>query len=246
VAVTYLETLPGEPADDHAVVMVHVNAEALDGSAGTPGSAPDDVPAGTSVDSGTCYVQGHGPIEPATAERLPCTARVQGVLVGRGGKVLSLGRTKRLATRAQRRALKVRDKGICKFPGCHATTHLDAHRVRPWSHGGPTDLDNLILLCGRHHTLVHEGGLRIGPAPAGSARHWDFWMPEGRRVDADGYRAWRNIDDITMILAMRAEAAATAAPTRIFPTNGGAGFSLNDCVRVLFGITSEDLTDEAA
>jgi Domain of unknown function (DUF222) len=120
VAVTYLETLPGEPADDHAVVMVHVNAEALDGSAGTPGSAPDDVPAGTSVDSGTCYVQGHGPIEPATAERLPCTARVQGVLVGRGGKVLSLGRTKRLATRAQRRALKVRDKGICQFPGCHA------------------------------------------------------------------------------------------------------------------------------
>jgi len=104
--------------------------------------APDDVPAGTSVESGTCYVEGHGPIEPATAERLLCTAKVQGVLVGRGGKVLSLGRTKRLATRAQRRALKVRDKGICQFPGCHATTHLDAHHVRPWSRGGPTDLDN--------------------------------------------------------------------------------------------------------
>jgi len=86
VAVTYLETPPGEPADHHTLVVVHVNAEAL------------DVPAGTSVDSGTCYVEGHGPIEPATAERLLCTARVQGVLVGRGGKVLSLGRTKRLAT----------------------------------------------------------------------------------------------------------------------------------------------------
>ena len=71
-------------------------------------------------------------------------------------------------------------------------------------------------------------------------------MPEGRRVDADGYCAWRNIDDITMILAMRAEAAATAAPTRVSPTNGGAGFSLNDCVRALFDITSDDLTDEAA
>jgi hypothetical protein len=71
-------------------------------------------------------------------------------------------------------------------------------------------------------------------------------MPEGRRVDADGYRAWRNIDDITMILPKRAEAAATAAPTRISPTHGGAGFSLNDCVRVLFDITTEDLTDEAA
>ena len=99
MAVTYLETLPGEPADDHTVAMVHGNAEALDVSAGTPGSAPDDVPAGTSVDSGTCYVEGHGPIEPATAERLLCTAKVQGLLVGRGGKVFSLGRTKRLATR---------------------------------------------------------------------------------------------------------------------------------------------------
>ena len=72
-------------------------------------------------------------------------------------------------------------------------------------------------------------------------------MLEGRRVDADGYvGAWRNIDDITLILAMRAQAAATADPTRIFPTHGGAGFSLNDCVRVLFDITTEDLTDEAA
>ena len=117
--------------------MVHVNAQELDVSAGTPRLGPEDVPAGTSVDSGTCYIEGHGPIEPATAERLLCTARVHGVLVGRGGKVLSLGRTKRLATRAQRRALMLRDKGICQFPGCHATTHLDAHHVRPWSHGGP-------------------------------------------------------------------------------------------------------------
>jgi HNH endonuclease len=140
------------------------------------------------------------------AERLLCTARVQGVLVGQGGKVLNLGRTKRLATRAQRRALKVRDNGICQFPGCHQTTHLDAHHRKPWSHGGSTDLDNLILLCGRHHTLVHEGGLRIGLAPAGSARRWDFWMPEGRRVDADGYLAWRDVEDITMILA-RSDAA---------------------------------------
>jgi Domain of unknown function (DUF222) len=128
VAATYLETLPGEPADYHTLVVVHVNAEAL------------DVPAGTSNESGTCYVEGHGPIEPATAERLLCTARVQGVLVGRGGKVLSLGRTKRLATRAQRRALKVRDRGICQFPGRHTTSHLDAHHVVAWSHGAPTDL----------------------------------------------------------------------------------------------------------
>jgi Domain of unknown function (DUF222)/HNH endonuclease len=234
VAATYLDTLPGEPADDHTLVLVHVNAEAL------------DVPAGTSIASGTCHVEGHGPIEPATAQRLLCTARVQGVLVGQGGKGLNLGRTKRLATRAQRRALKVRDHGICQFPGCHSTTHLDAHHNTPWSHGGSTDLDNLILLCGRHHTLVHEGGLRIGPAPVGSVRRWDFWMPEGRRVDADGYRAYRDIESITMILAMRATAADTADPTRIFPSTAGAGFSLHDAVRVLFDITTDQPLHDAA
>lgn len=234
VAASYLDTLPGEPADDHTLVLVHVNTEAL------------DVPAGTSIASGTCHVEGHGPIEPATAERLLCTARVQGVLVGQGGKVLNLGRTKRLATRAQRRALKVRDKGICQFPGCHQTTHLDAHHRKPWSHGGSTDLDNLILLCGRHHTLVHEGGLRIGLAPAGSARRWDFWMPEGRRVDADGYLAWRDVEDITMILAMRAASNTTADPTRIFPATAGAGFSLHETVRVLFDITTDQPRSDAA
>jgi hypothetical protein len=171
---------------------------------------------------------------------------VQGVLVGQGGKVLDLGRTKRLATRAQRRALKVRDHGICQFPGCHQTAHLDAHHRTPWSHGGSTDLDNLILLCGGHHTLVHDGGLRIGPAPADSARRWDFWMAEGRRVDADGYRAWRDIDDITQILAMRAAANTSADPTRIFPSMAGAGFSLHDTVRVLFDITSDQPRSDAA
>ena len=246
VAASYLETLPGEPADDHTVVMVHVNADALDIPAGTSRTDAENVPAGTSIDSGTCHVEGHGPIEPATAERLLCTAQVQGVLVGQGGKVLNLGRTKRLATRAQRRALRVRDHGICQFPGCHQTTHLDAHHRTPWSHGGSTDLDNLILLCGRHHTLVHEGGLRIGPAPAGSARRWDFWMPEGGRVDADGYRAWRDIEDITMVLAMRAAANTTADPTRIFPATAGAGFSLHDTVRVLFDITNDQPRSDAA
>ena len=247
VAATYLENLPGEPADDHTVVVVHVNAEALDVPPGTSGTAaePAGVPAGTSIEAGTCYVEGHGPIEPATAQRILCTARVQGVLIEHGGKVLRLGRTKRLATRAQRRALRVRDQGICQFPGCHQTAHLDAHHVRPWSQGGPTDLDNLILLCGRHHTLVHEGGIRIEDASRGSGRHWDFWMPEGRRIDADGYRAW-TIDDMALILAMQAEAAATADPARIFPTHGGAGFSLDECVRVLFDITTDEFIGDAA
>lgn len=245
VAALYLDTQQREPADDHTVVMVHVSAEALGVSADTSSRPDEDVPAGTSLEAGTCLVEGHGAVEPATAERLMCTATVQGVLLSRGRDVLSLGRTRRLATRAQRRAVRVRDKGICQFPGCHTTTHLDAHHVVPWSQGGASDLDNLILLCRRHHTLVHEGGLRMGPAPAGTARHWDFWMPDGRRVDADGYTAWRDVDELTQILAMRAE-TADADPDRIFPPHSGAGFSLDECVRVLFDISSQDLESGAA
>jgi hypothetical protein len=124
VAVTYLETLPGEPADDHTVVMVHVNAEAL------------DVPAGTSVESGTCHVEGHGPIEPATAERLLCTAKEQGVLVGRGGKVLILGRTKASRDPAVTHGAKGPRQGHLLIP----RPPRAAHHIIAWSHGAPTDL----------------------------------------------------------------------------------------------------------
>jgi hypothetical protein len=245
IAATYLDILPGEPADDHTVVMVHVSAESLDVPAGTPRTDDRLVPAGTSLASGTCHVEGHGPIEPATAERLLCTAKVQGILTGSAGKVLHLGRSRRLATRAQRRALKVRDTGICQFPGCASTTHLDAHHIQPWSHGGPTDLDNLILICGRHHSLVHEGGLLIVAAPDTAARRWDFHLPDGRRIDPDGYIGWRHADSIEVILESLS-AEHDDDPTRIFPRHAGAGFSLDECVRVLFDITVEQPVPAAA
>jgi hypothetical protein len=59
-------------------------------------------------------------------------------------------------------------------------------------------------------------------------------------------RAWRDIDDITQILAVRAAANTSADPTGIFPTHGGAGFSLNDTVRVLFDITTDQPRSDAA
>lgn len=243
IAATYLDILPGEPADDHTVVMVHVSAESLDVPAGTPRT---EQVSRSSLGSGTCHVECHGPIEPATAERLLCTAKVQGILTGPGGKVLHLGRTRRLATRAQRRALKVRDKNICQFPGCASTSHLDAHHIRPWSHGGATDLDNLILICGRHHTLVHEGGLLIVSAPETAARRWDFHLPDGRRIDPDGYVGWRHADDIALILESLSADHTDDEPSRIFPRHSGAGFSLDECVRVLFDITVNQPVPAAA
>jgi hypothetical protein len=90
-------------------------------------------------------------------QRFLCDAVLEAVLIGRDGQILNLGRTVRTATRHQRRALIARDGG-CVIPGCHAPgAWCDAHHATWWSKGGATDLNNLALLCGRHHADVHSG-----------------------------------------------------------------------------------------
>ncbi|MFD4007585.1 DUF222 domain-containing protein [Brachybacterium paraconglomeratum] len=148
IARTYLAAEPDDRSgEDRHLVVVQVSAESL----------VEDVPAGTLP---RCGVVGGGPLEPRTAERLACTGKVSLAISDVHGEILHLGRARRLASRAQRRALRLRD-GTCVFPGCHQSKHLDAHHLTPWSEGGPTDLDELALLCRRHHVMVHEGGLRL-------------------------------------------------------------------------------------
>jgi hypothetical protein len=90
-------------------------------------------------------------------QRFLCDAVLEAVLIGRDGEILNLGRSVRTATRHQRRALIARDGG-CVIPGCHAPgAWCDAHHATWWSKGGATDLNNLALLCGRHHADVHSG-----------------------------------------------------------------------------------------
>ena len=62
--------------------------------------------------------------------------------------------------RAQKRALLARDKG-CRFPGCTNRRYLHAHHIIHWINGGATCVSNLVLLCSRHHHLVHEGGFGV-------------------------------------------------------------------------------------
>ncbi|HET6504045.1 MAG TPA: HNH endonuclease signature motif containing protein, partial [Amycolatopsis sp.] len=67
----------------------------------------------------------------------------------------------RLATRAQRRALTLRDLG-CSAPGCTRTPKwTSVHHVRLWSRGGTTDIDNLTLVCASHHRLIHQAGWQV-------------------------------------------------------------------------------------
>jgi hypothetical protein len=78
---------------------------------------------------------------------------------------LNLGRTTRLANRAQRRALRGLYLG-CAIPGCSvAYRRCELHHVIWWRHGGRTDLDNLIPICTKHHGKVHNGGwiIELGP-----------------------------------------------------------------------------------
>jgi 5-methylcytosine-specific restriction endonuclease McrA len=92
-----------------------------------------------------------------TARRLACDASVIELREREDGSVLSLGRKRRTVSPALRRALDARDRG-CRFPGCVRTRFVDAHHVRHGSRGGETNLENLVLLCRRHHRLVHERG----------------------------------------------------------------------------------------
>jgi HNH endonuclease len=97
----------------------------------------------------------------AAATRLPAT------LGGAPTQPLEVGRTSRVVTAAQRAALVVRDGG-CAVAGCQRPpAWCEAHHLRHWLHGGPTDLANLALVCRAHHRAVHEGGWRLTRHPDG-------------------------------------------------------------------------------
>ncbi|MFV8231493.1 DUF222 domain-containing protein [Mycolicibacterium fortuitum] len=82
----------------------------------------------------------------------------------RQGQPVGVGRATRTISRRLRRALEHRDR-CCVVPGCGATRGLHAHHIVHWEDGGPTDLDNLVLVCPYHHRLHHRGGITItGPA----------------------------------------------------------------------------------
>jgi len=88
-------------------------------------------------------------------------ADVVPVVTDPAGAVLSLGRTRRLASRAQRLALAARDGG-CSFPQCdRPAPWTEVHHVIPWQDGGPTDLDNLTLVCRFHHREFERCGWAV-------------------------------------------------------------------------------------
>jgi len=138
----------------------------------------------------TALTRGEGrsglPVE--SVRRIACDSDKVVIVENEDGEPLSVGRKTRVVPAAIKRALWARDNG-CTFPGCNNTRFVDAHHIEHWSAGGETSLGNLMLLCSRHHRLVHEGGYRI---EKDYLDRWMFKRPDGIAVPACGYR----IEDI--------------------------------------------------
>ena len=110
---------------------------------------------------------------------LCCDARTQNLTVDPAGVPLNMGRTRRLATPAQRKAISVRDGG-CVFPDCDAPhSWCVIHHVTPWEPGGTTDLNNLATLCNHHHGITHTNGWKMRTNPD---QTFQWSTPTGRNI----------------------------------------------------------------
>ena len=92
-----------------------------------------------------------------TVKRIACDCAVTRYILEGDSVLIDMGRQARVIKPAQRRALMLRDKQ-CRWPGCsRPASYCEGHHVAHWIDGGPTNLENLVLLCWHHHWLVHEG-----------------------------------------------------------------------------------------
>ena len=136
--------------------------------------------AAASPDAGGALELDHGAqrVSAETSRRISCDAAVVTMRHDDAGLDNSAaGRRTRTIPAAIRRALVARDRS-CRFPGC-TSRRCDAHHIEHWADGGATSLDNLVLLCRRHHRAVHEGGFDVA---AGEAGVLEFWRPDGSRL----------------------------------------------------------------
>ncbi len=111
-------------------------------------------------------------ITAAEARRLACTAGILPVVLGGRSEILDLGRTRRLFSPAQRKALAIRDRHCraegCDIPAAWCEAH---HATNPWSQGGKTDLDDALLLCAFHHHRAHDPTYDQRRLPTGAVRY---------------------------------------------------------------------------
>jgi hypothetical protein len=103
------------------------------------------------------------PVE--TIRRIACDANIIPLVLNGTGMPLDIGRSQRLASAAQRRALEA-THDTCAFDGCAVAFHAcQIHHIEYWERGGPTDMANMVPLCSKHHHAAHEGGWTLTLKP---------------------------------------------------------------------------------
>ncbi|MFZ0919758.1 MAG: DUF222 domain-containing protein, partial [Candidatus Dormiibacterota bacterium] len=185
--------LPRRLAD----ALVEVAAHALDlGAIPTTGGASTHLQLTASVETvmGLDGAPGGdlefaGAVSAATVQRLACDARVRRILLGPTSAVIDVGRALRLPSPAARAVLRARSGG-CEWPGCERpVAFTNAHHLVHWGHGGGTNVDNLVLLCYRHHWLIHEGAWQLARVERGRL----LAIPP-----AQGHRSWTRAPDVAV------------------------------------------------
>ena len=129
-----------------AEIVVHVDLETLQRGLQT---------------GGTCRTALGADLPVETARRLACDAEILPVVLDGRSVPIDVGRSKRLATVHQRRALEA-IYPTCAIPDCEVIfDHCNVHHIEYWENGGSTDLNNMVPLCSRHHHAAHEGGWKL-------------------------------------------------------------------------------------
>jgi hypothetical protein len=169
--------LSPNPLVSNAEALVRMAASVLAGKTKRDGVLPERFMVLLHLDEEGGHIQGGGPVDQPTVTELLCESWIV-ALVKRRGRPITITSPTRLATPAQQRALLARDR-TCQFPGCGRTTYLKAHHIVFEAAGGPTQLDNLVLLCQTHHTLIHQPGWQLTRDRNGKL--W-FRAPGGRVV----------------------------------------------------------------
>ena len=117
--------------------------------------------------SGAAEIDHGAPVSGVTVGRIACDCSITRHVFDSESVLVELGRQKRVVSPQLRKALEGRDRH-CRWPGCtRPGSWCEAHHVVPWTRGGRTNPDNLLLLCSRHHVQVHEGRWQLVLHPDG-------------------------------------------------------------------------------
>jgi 5-methylcytosine-specific restriction protein A len=126
--------------------------------------------------TGGTYTETGGTVAPDIAEMLRCDAAIHRLLIDGRSAILDYGRSVRSTPVDLYNAILARDQH-CRWPGCNRpASHCDAHHVQWWERDGRTGIENLVLLCRRHHRRLHHTNWQAKPLPDGTLEITD---PDG-------------------------------------------------------------------